>query len=212
MLSDSPPERDVDWTTAGVEGAWRFLQRLWRLQGEAKLASPGALPPADFGAKALALRRATHKTIIGVTSDIENFTFNKAVARIYELTNAVAKLSDEGEDFAYARREAFETIAALMEPMTPHFAEELWAQLGGEGMLVARPWPDADTELARDDMISLPIQVNGKKRAEISVSAEAGREEIEGLALTNPDVARFLDGKPPKKIIVVPGRIVNVVL
>ena len=201
MLSDSPPERDVEWSTAGVEGAWRFLQRVWRM-----------LEETDFGAGDgpgdAALSKAIHKTIAGVTQDIEGFTFNKAVARLHELANFLQK-SDAGGS---VRREAFEVLARLMAPMVPHFAEEVWAQLGHEVPLVETPWPEFDPALARDDVISLPVQVNGKKRAEIEVEREADPETIEGLVMASPDVARFLDGKQPKKVIVVPGRIVNVVL
>jgi len=160
------------------------------------------------GADDATLRKAIHKTIAGVTADIEGFTFNKAVARLHELANAVQKLQAGG----MARREAFEALARLMAPMVPHFAEEVWARLGHATPLVETPWPDFDAALARDDVISLPVQVNGKKRAEIEVEREADRETIEGLVMASPDVARFLGGKQPKKVIVVPGRIVNVVL
>jgi len=208
MLSDSPPERDVEWTAAGAEGAWRFLQRLWRMLGEADLAPVGAAPECGGGAEAL--RKATHKTIAGVTADIEGFTFNKAVARIHELANTVQKA--EGAGLAGARREAFETLARLMAPMTPHFAEEMWEKLGHEPPLTETPWPDFDAALVRDDVIRLPVQVNGKKRAEIEVARDADRATVEGLVMASPDVARFLGGKPPRKVIVVPGRIVNVVV
>jgi len=212
MLSDSPPERDVEWTTGGVEGAWRFLQRLWRMRGEAVLAPAGTPPEAAAGGEALALRRATHKTIAGVTTDIDGFAFNKAVARIYEFANTLARVEAPGADGAAARREAFETIARLMAPMTPHFAEELWEGLGHDTPLVDMPWPEADPALARDETIRLPVQVNGKKRGEIEVDRDADKAAIEGLALDDPAVARFLKGRSPKKVIVVPGRIVNVVV
>ncbi|MEM1343843.1 MAG: leucine--tRNA ligase [Pseudomonadota bacterium] len=211
MLSDSPPERDVEWTTAGVEGAWRFLQRVWRVLDEAVLA-PIATPAPQCGDKATALRRTTHKTITGVTADIEGFAFNKAVARLYEFTNALAKANSAGADLDYARREAFEALARLMAPMTPHFAEEIWARLGHTTMVVDAPWPKADPSLARDDTITLPIQVNGKKRAELQVARDAPKDSVESLALGHPDVVRFLEGRAPKKVIVVPGRIVNVVV
>jgi leucyl-tRNA synthetase len=208
MLSDSPPDRDVEWTTAGVEGAWRFLQRLWRMLDEAELAPAGAAP--ESGGEAEALRKVTHKTIAGVTADIEGFTFNKAVARIHEFANAIQKA--DGAGLAGTRREAFETLARLMAPMTPHFAEEVWARLGHPTPLTETAWPDFDAALARDDVIVLPVQVNGKKRAEIEVDREADRETIEELVMASPDVARFLGGQSPRKVIVVPGRIVNVVL
>ena len=211
MLSDSPPERDVEWTTAGVEGASRFLNRVWRLLGEADLAAPGTAAP-DCAGPAEALRRASHKAILGVTEDIEGFAFNKAVARIHELVNALSKTDGPGADLAFARREAFEVVARLMAPMTPHFAEELWARLGHATMLVETDWPEPDPALAREDLIVLPVQVNGKKRAELEIARDAAREEVESRALGDPAVARHLDGRAPRKVIVVPGRIVNVVV
>jgi len=211
MLSDSPPERDVEWTAAGVKAAWNHLQRVWRLLDEAELAVSGAVPQAS-GPEADALRKITHKTIAGVTADIDGFTFNKAVARLYELFNAIREAGGDDLGLGFARREAFEALARLMAPMTPHFAEELWERLGHVTPLFETDWPNFNPALARDDVISMPVQVNGKKRAEIEVARDAGREDIEGLVMTNPDVARFLDGKPPRKVIVVPGRIVNVVV
>jgi leucyl-tRNA synthetase len=212
MLSDSPPERDVEWTAAGAEGAWRFVQKLWRMLDEGGLAPSGAMPEAS-GPEAVALRKATHKTIAGVTADIEGFTFNKAVARIHELANAIQKAGGSGVGgLGAARREAFEALARLMAPMCPHFAEEMWQWLGHARPLTETPWPEFDPALARDDVIAMPVQVNGKKRAEIEVARDADRETVEGLVLASPDVARFLGGKPPRKVIVVPGRIVNVVV
>ena len=211
MLSDSPPERDVEWTTSGVEGAARFLQRVWRLLSEADLAAPDS-PVPDCGDAATALRKVTHKTIAGVTADIEGFAFNKAVARLYEFVNAISRAEGQGADLAFARREAFETLARLMAPMTPHFAEEAWSRLGHGTLLVETPWPEADPALTRDDTITLPIQVNGKKRSELEVARDAAKDEIESLALDDPAVAKFLDGRAPRKVIVVPGRIVNVVV
>jgi leucyl-tRNA synthetase len=212
MLSDSPPDRDVEWTTAGVEGAWRFLQRVWRMLDDGPLAEPGASAPDAPSDAALALRKATHKAIDGVTAEIEGFAFNKAVARLYELANAIGRAGAEGEGIAFARREALETLVRLMAPMTPHFAEELWERLGHRTMLVDMPWPEADMALARDETITLPVQVNGRKRGEIRVAPDADRETVEAEALADPGVMRFLDGQPPKKVIVVPGRIVNVVV
>ena len=211
MLSDSPPERDVEWTNAGVEGAWRFLQRLWRRLGEADLAPLGEAA-AEGGPEAAALRKATHKTIAGVTADIEGFTFNKAVARLYDLTNVIHKARGDAPGLAFARREAFEALARLMAPMTPHICEEMWQALGHETPLTETPWPEFDADLVRDDVFWMPVQVNGKKRAEIEVARDADRETIEGLVMASPDVARFLGGRAPRKMIVVPGRIVNVVV
>ncbi|MEM7668272.1 MAG: class I tRNA ligase family protein, partial [Pseudomonadota bacterium] len=211
MLSDSPPERDVEWTAAGVEGANRFLQRIWRLASE--IAGRGAdEPPAEMVAPALSLRKAAHKTIMGVSADIEGFTFNKAVARLYELFNATARISPGTADADFARREALGIMARLMAPMVPHFAEEIWSLLGRQTPLIDTPWPEADARLTVDDLILLPVQVNGKKRAEIQVAADASKDEIEGIALADAAIVKFTDGKAPRKIIVVPGRIVNVVV
>jgi leucyl-tRNA synthetase len=211
MLSDSPPDRDVEWTTAGVEGAARHVQRVWRLV-EAAAADAGRTGAAEeTGPEALALRRATHKAIAGVTADIEGFAFNKAVARLYELTNAVAKAPADGAGMALARREALATLARLMAPFTPHLAEEMTEALGAAGPVVAAPWPEADPALVADDVVRLAVQVNGRRRAEIAVARDAAGPELEAAALADPDVARAMAGAAPRKVIVVPGRIVNIV-
>ncbi len=207
MLSDSPPERDVEWTAAGVEGAHRFLQRLWRIVDEADLdGEPGE------SAAATELRRATHGAIQGVTDGIEGFSFNKAVARLYELTNAIGKANGDDAGLAAARREGCEALARLMAPMVPHFAEEIWARMGHDTMVVDTPWPEADPALLTRDTVVMPIQVNGKKRSEIEVAKDADKDAISAMALEDTAVIRFLEGKEPKKIIVVPGRIINVVV
>ena len=197
MLSDSPPERDVEWTASGAEAAYKFLSRLWRLADEAR---EGGEDPA--------LTRATHRAIAEVTQHIEGFAFNKAVARIYELANTLSKSSAGGE----ARRQALRIMAQLMGPMVPHLAEEVWHKAGGEGLLVDAPWPKADPAALVEDSVTLPIQINGKRRAEISVPRDMAKEEIEAMVLADPTVLRFSEGKAPKKLIVVPGRIVNVVV
>jgi leucyl-tRNA synthetase len=168
--------------------------------------------PETFGAQALALRRATHAAIAGVTEGIESFTFNKAVARLHELANALGRSSGEADGMAFARREGFETLARLMAPMVPHFAEEIWERLGHSGMVVDEPWPEADPALLVSDTVLLPVQVNGKKRGEIEIAKGSAREAVEQAALADPAVARFLEGRAPKKVIVVPERIVNVVV
>ena len=210
MLSDSPPERDVEWTAAGVEGAWRFLQRVWRMLDEAVPAEVAS--PAAFGPEALALRRVTHGAIAGVTEGIEGFTFNKAVARLHELANALGRAGGEGTDVGFARREGFDALARLMAPMVPHFAEEVWSRLGHTTMLVDEPWPEADPGLLTSETVLLPVQVNGKKRGEIQMPKGAARDAVEQAALAEPAVARILEGRAPRKVIVVPERIVNVVV
>ncbi len=214
MLSDSPPERDVEWTEAGVEGASRHTQRVWRLVNEAlpRLPATGTAPTASDQDAVTALRKVTHKAIKSVTEDIAAFRFNKAVAQIYGLTNAVASFKATGADADAALREALESLVLLMAPMTPHLAEECWAVLGHTTMVTDTPWPVAEAKLTVDDTITMPIQVNGKKRSEIQVAADADKAKVEELALADEAIVKLLDGGAPKKVIVVPGRIVNVVI
>ncbi|MBM3554059.1 MAG: leucine--tRNA ligase [Alphaproteobacteria bacterium] len=214
MLSDSPPDRDLEWTDAGVEGAWRFCQRLHRLvQGAlASLPRAGAPMPPGFGAEATALRRAAHKTILGVTEDIEKFHFNRAVARVYELANAVQAFKPAGAADGWALREALETLVHLVGPMMPHLAEELWASLGGTALVAGNPWPLADAALAVDDTITLAVQVMGKLRGTVAVPRDEAEAKVRELALAQPNVIRAIDGKPIRKVVVVPNRVVNVVL
>ncbi|MEL7000403.1 MAG: class I tRNA ligase family protein, partial [Pseudomonadota bacterium] len=146
-----------------------------------------------------------------VTEGIEGFSFNKSVAKLYELTNALAKAKETGADMDFARYEGLRALCIMMSPMVPHFAEEMWKRLGGDGMVVDASWPDADPSLLVSDQITLPIQINGKRRSEILIQREASNEDIEAAALADAAVTRVLDGKAPKKVIVVPGRIVNVV-
>jgi leucyl-tRNA synthetase len=212
ILSDSPPERDVEWTAAGAEAASRFLGRVWRLweDNADALPAPGGDAPADMGDAAMGLRRMTHKAIKGVTEDIEGFAFNKAIARVHELVNAAREVKPSAPDTAFALREALEMFARIASPMIPHVTEELWTKLGMTGMLTGAPWPEADPVLLAEDTVLMPVQVNGKRRAEIRVAKTATRAEIEAIALAEEGVKKFLNG-PPKKVIVVPGRIVNVV-
>ncbi|NRG16833.1 leucine--tRNA ligase [Rhizobiales bacterium] len=216
MLSDSPPERDVEWTEDGVQGAWRFVQRVWRMTGEIAEKMPVAITKlADFGDTAMEIRRATHKTLKAVSDDIEKLAFNRAVARLYELVNTLTKAQQRQDvpvDMAYAIREGAEYLVRMMAPMTPHLAESCWEALGGEGLLSTSGWPEVDESLLVEDTITLPVQVNGKKRADVTVSREASKEEIEAATLSLDAVSRLLDGKPPRKVIVVPARIVNVVI
>ena len=202
VLSDSPPERDVEWTAAGAEAANRFLARVHRIAADVARADR---PANDHDAP---LARAAARAIQDVTDGIEGFGFNKAVAKLYEFTNAISK-SDAG---AGARRDAMRVLAQLMAPMTPHLAEEVWSTLGGEGFVLRAPWPRADPALLVDDTVTLPIQINGKKKAEIEVAKDADKAVVESLALAHPAIVKALDGGQPRKLIVVPGRIVNVVV
>ncbi|MBA5778921.1 leucine--tRNA ligase [Stappia sp. F7233] len=216
MLSDSPPERDVEWTEDGVQGAWRFMQRVWRLVGEiAERVSRDAARPNDLGEAAVELRRATHKTLHALSNDIEQLAFNRAVARLYELVNTLSKALAAGDRAAgmdFAIREAAEYLVRMMAPMTPHLAESCWSVLGHEDLLATAAWPALEQDLLVEDTITLPVQVNGKKRADLTVPREASKEDIEAATLALDAVSRALDGKPPRKIIVVPSRIVNVVV
>ncbi|MFT7311820.1 MAG: leucyl-tRNA synthetase, partial [Paracoccaceae bacterium] len=202
VMSDSPPERDVEWTASGAEAAFRHLGRVYRIAAELVGATDAGTAADDD-----ALARACARAIVDVTEGIEGFAFNTSVAKLYSFTNTVAK----SKASAAARRDAMKVMAQLMQPMTPHVAEEIWSILGGAGLAANAPWPTAAPELLVEQSITLPIQVNGKRRAEITVAADASKEEIEKIALANEAVVRVLDGATPKKVIVVPGRIVNVV-
>ena len=213
MLSDSPPERDMEWTAAGIEGAWRFAQRLWRLVTEAApdLPAAGGVPD-DLGEAARGRRRAVHKTIRDVTDDIERFHFNKAVARLYELTNEIGGFAPQSAGDRAALREALETLVALVGPMMPHLAEELWLALGHTRLLADTPWPGFDAALARDDTVTIAVQVSGKLRATLVLGRDLEQRALEAAALANDNVQRAIAGRPVRKVIVVPNRIVNVVV
>ena len=214
MLSDSPPERDVIWTEAGVAGAGRFIQRLWRLLGEieSKAAAKGTARPAELGPEAMALRRATQKTLDTVGRNIEGLRFNVAVAQLYELSNEVsAALGKADAGLDWALREAVEHLVQMIGPMMPHLAEECWARLGYNTLLADQPWPQVEGALLVDDHVTIAVQVNGKRRDELTVARSAAKEEIEAAALKLESVVRAIEGRPVRKVIVVPQRIVNVV-
>jgi leucyl-tRNA synthetase len=246
MLSDSPPDRDVNWTEKGVQGAWRFAQRLWRLVGEAAEIAEGApeARPSAFSREATALRKAAHTALARVTEDIEKLHFNVCVAHIYEFANALNALIGElgaqegsetgsqGEpkggarggsdgpsrsdsayapDLRWAMREAVSILVRLFHPMMPHLAEECWAMLGHETLVAQAAWPQVERALLVEQSVTLPVQVNGKKRADVTVARDAGNADIEAAVLALDAVKRALEGKSPKKVIIVPQRIVNVV-
>jgi leucyl-tRNA synthetase len=212
VLSDSPPDRDVEWTDSGVQGSWRFVQRVWALVDEHGLAPKlRDAPPPGIDGEALALRQTAHRTVAGISDDIEHFRFNKAVARCYELVNAIAKLKGEDAAAKFARGEALALLAQLLSPFMPHLAEEAWEKLGREGFVASAPWPVADPALAAQNVVTLPIQVNGKRRGEIQAAKGASEDEVKALALANEAVAAFLTGQTVRKVIVVPDRIVNIV-
>ena len=214
MLSDSPPERDLEWTEAGVTGAWRFQQRLFRIASEAlaDLPTAGTAKPQSFSEAATDLRRAAHRTIVGVSADIEAFHFNKAVARLYELASAIDGLKPKDAADKWAKREALEIFVRLTGPMTPHLAEELWQSLGHKSLLADSPWPLAEDTLLVDDTVTVAVQLNGKLRGTLQLAKDVAKDEAEKAALALPELARGLNGKTPKRVIVVPNRIVNVVV
>jgi len=214
LLSDSPPERDLEWTETGIEGIWRYVNRLWRMVSELSvpLPPPGSAVPATLSPPVAAIRRATHKTIAAVTDDLDKFRFNRAVARIRELTNALDELPAAEPGAPEVLREGLETLARLLGPMMPHLAEEMWQELGGNGLLADQPWPLFDSDLTRDEQVTLAVQVNGKLRATLDVPRDTAPDAIENAALALPQVSRWLDGHSPRKVIVVPNRIVNIVV
>ena len=202
ILSDSPPERDVEWTASGAEAAFKFLSRVWRLADEI------ARSDAPATGEDAVLDRATAKAVAEVTAGIEGFAFNKAVAKLYEFTNTLGRSGAGGD----AKRRAMTVMAQLLSPMVPHLAEDIWAMLGGTGLVVQAAWPKPDPALLIEDKVTLPIQINGKRRAEITVPKDMTPAEVEKLVLADDAVAKALGGAAPKKLIVVPGRIVNVVI
>ena len=198
MLSDSPPERDLPWSEAGIEGAWRFIQRLWRLTG--------SIGQSEGGAADADLDRKLHRTIAGVAADIEGLSFNKAVAKVYELANTIERAAPSA-----ARDAAIRTLVLLVAPMVPHLAEEAWAQLGQEGLVADAAWPAVDPAMLVDDEVTIAIQINGKLRDTQKVARGASREVLEMIALANSKVQSALGGAAPRKVIVVPDRLVNLV-
>ena len=210
MLSDSPPERDMEWTESGVEGASRFLKRLYRMACDPKLAAAaGPLPTDGAGAE---LVRATHRAILAMTEDIEAFHFNKAVAQLYTLANAIGDLREDSADATVARRFAVESLTRLLAPMAPHIAEEMWESLGHDTMLADSAWPEADPSIVTEANIEIGVQVNGKLRDTVSLPLDVDEDQARAAALASAGVLRYLDGSEPKKVIVVKNRIINVVV
>jgi leucyl-tRNA synthetase len=213
ILSDNPPDRDMEWTEAGAAGAYRFVQRLYRL-AQGSVAAVGEMPPA-FGPQAMVLRRATHRTIANVTTALENFAFNVAVARLYELAGAIADADRAAQDagMAWARREAVDTLARLVAPAMPHLAEQIFAELAGTSGLVADArWPEADPALVAAQSVTIAVQVMGKLRATIEAEPGAPADAVIAAAAAEPNVARLLAGVRIVKRIHVPDRIVNFVV
>jgi leucyl-tRNA synthetase len=208
VLSDSPPERDFEWSDAGVRGAWGSIQKLWALAEATPEADDG---PANEG-EPLELRRLAHRTVRDVTQGIEKFHFNVGIARMNELANALRKAeASTAPGMATARREAMRLFAQVAAPFAPHIAEEAWSRLGGKGLVATARWPTPDPALLVSDSMTLPVQVNGKKRGEITLPSNADAAAAEAAARADPAVKPHLDGLTVRKVIVVPGRIVNIV-
>lgn len=218
VLSDSPPDRDVIWSEAGVEGANRFVQRVWRIIGEAAEELKNVQPQPATEGEGLAASKAAHKTLKAVQEDLDKLAFNKAIARIYELVNALAgPLADvaaggKPDDVKAAARDAVEILIRIIAPMTPHLAEECWSALGNTGLVAQTPWPAFVPSLVEENDVVMPVQVNGKKRGELTIARDADQDAVRTAALALDAVKSILAGGEPKKVIVVPQRIVNIVV
>ncbi|KQY23869.1 leucine--tRNA ligase [Rhizobium sp. Root483D2] len=218
VLSDSPPDRDVIWSEAGVEGAHRFVQRLWRLISEASDALKAVEAKPASGGSALAISQATHKTLKAVQADYDKLAFNKAVARLYELVNTLANpLTQVAAGTADAAttaavKDAVSILISVVAPMMPHLAEQCWQEIGGAGLVAQTAWPVYSEALVAENEVTMPVQINGKKRADLTIARDADQTAIESAVLALEPVKTALNGQSPKKIIVVPQRIVNVVV
>lgn len=213
ILSDSPPERNIEWSTSGIEGAWRFINKLHTniTDNISLLPTIGTKKPDKFNNKAQDVRRTIHQTIDSIAESIEAFHMNKAVASIRELSNALSSFKPQDDADKWVLREGYEALVRLFNPMMPHLAEELWQQLGHDTILTETPWPEHDESLLANDTVTIGVQVNGKVRATITLAADCAKDEAEKIALSQPGVQKALEGQSVRKVIVVPGRIVNVV-
>lgn len=214
MLSDSPPDRDLEWTDAGVEGAWRYVARVWRLldTNTDVISAPNTPVPAELHGATLDIRRLVHKTVHAVANDLDAFHFNKAVARIRELTNALEGFKADDASAQAVFREALEYVAKIINPMMPHLAEELWSMLGHSDLIADQSWPAIDEALLVDDTVTIAVQVNGKMRGTIELPKDCPKDQAESAALELDTAVAAMAGKTPRKVIVVPNRIVNVVV
>jgi len=218
MLSDSPPDRDLDWTEAGIEGAWRYVNRLWRMVNQApappgtSLAAVGVTRPDALGEHSQAVLKIIHRTIVAVSDDLDKFHFNRAVARIRELTNELEDLSPEEEGADWVMRQGLETAVYLIGPMMPHLAEELWHSLGHQTLLADTPWPEAEADQLVEKNVTVAVQVNGKLRGTLDLPKDSDDQTAETAALALENVSAAIAGKPIRKVIIVPNRIINVVV
>ncbi len=214
MLSDSPPDRDLEWTDAGIDGAWRYVNRLWRmaLHPSIEFCPVNSPMPDKLSPSADKVYRAIHKTIAGVSSDLDNFHFNKAVARIRELTNTMEELDKAARDSAWVARRGMETVIRLIGPMMPHLGEELWHHMGHDGLLANAPWPEIDAAMLEEEYVTVPVQVNGKLRGKVELAKDSDDKTASEAALALDNVVKAIAGKPVRKVIVISNRIINVVL
>ena len=214
MLSDSPPDRDLDWSDSGIEGAWRYVNRLWRMvfKSEKTIAAVETAQPGTLNADADTLYKLCHKTIQGVTHDLERFHFNKSVARIRELTNQLDSLEGNDDSSAWVRRFTLETLSKLTGPMIPHLAEEMWQGLGHTTLLNNEPWPVADDAQLVEDSVEVALQVNGKLRGTVNLPKDCDQATAERAAFEVDGLKNAIAGKDVRKIIFVPNRIINVVV
>jgi leucyl-tRNA synthetase len=211
-LFAAPPERDLDWSDQGVEGAYRFLHRVWAIVYKHS-AAVRDVRPAGAEARADRLYRKTHLTIKKVTEDIEReFHFNTAIAALMEMVNEMYDYAAGGNTRLPVLRSAFEALTLLIAPFAPHFAEELWEALGGKGGVADAAWPQYDPEAIVASEVTVVVQVNGKVRSKLTLPAGTTDKDMEAAALADPKVREFMSGKPPKKVIVVQGKLVNVVV
>jgi leucyl-tRNA synthetase len=197
MLSDSPPERDLPWTEAGIEGCWRFINRLWRIVDGRDDNAQGEDKPLD---------RKLHQTIAGIASDVEGLGFNKAVAKLHDLANSIEKAPNSA-----SKTTAIKTLVRLIAPMAPHLAEEAWAAIKGAGLVADAAWPIVDPALLVEDEVNIAVQVNGKLRDTLTLAKGLDKAALEAAALASEKIIRTLDGATPKKVIVVLDRLVNIV-
>ena len=211
MLSDTPPDRMQIWTEDGINGAWRIINRLWRLVIDSleRIAPPDTPIPADLDEANRSLRRKTHQCVKKVTDSIEGgYQFNTAIARVNELLNMLRSSRERAHPAVL--RETLEAVVVLLSPIIPHFADECWARMGHGRSVFEHTWPAYDAEAAKEDMLEIPVQVNGKVRARLLVPADMGKEDLEKAALADPKILPHLEGKQIAKVVVVPNRMVNI--
>jgi leucyl-tRNA synthetase len=216
-LFASPPEKDLDWSDKGVEGAYRFLQRLWRLVMERQAELKGAVPvysSVSGDKECSALLHMVHKTTKKVTEDVERFHLNTGIAAAMELVNAIYKFVESGRmegEAASVVRAAIDRLIVLVSPFCPHLAQELWSELGQAGLLVDYPWPSYDEAYITEETVTVAVQVNGKLRDTVDVERDMDEAALKGLILSLEKVRRHLTEKPIRKVIVVPNKLVNIV-